>query len=94
MIFGALQQTQPTHMTIDESTWLPIFAKERWYNLDRPIAEAWRGTLDSRLAADATFTVDNPVFWEKLSPAIELADRLMRATVYHPLYVDCPAATP
>lgn len=81
-------------MNIDEANWLPIFAKKRWYNLNAPLADGWRGTLDSRFAENATFSVDDPVFWEKLSPVIELADRLMRATIYHPLYVDCPAVTP
>ncbi|KAG6363759.1 hypothetical protein INS49_008862 [Diaporthe citri] len=84
LIFDTLQQTQPMDMSVDETYWLPLFAKKRWYNLDRPLTDGWRGTLDSRLAANATFSVDEPVFWEKLSPAIELADRLMRATVYHP----------
>lgn len=87
MIFDTLQQTQPMTMNIDETRWLPILAKKRWYNLNRPLADGWRGTLDSRLAPNATFSVDDPVFWEKISPSIEIADRLLRATITHPLYV-------
>lgn len=94
LIFDALKQTETMDMSIDETNWLPIFAKKRWYNLNRPLADGWHGKLDSRFAANATFSVDDPVFWEKLSPAIELADRLMRATVHHPLYVGCRVVTP
>lgn len=94
MIFDTLQQTQPMTMNIDETRWLPILAKKRWYNLNRPLADGWRGTLDSRLAPNATFSVDDPVFWEKISPSIEIADRLLRATITHPLYVNSPAANP
>lgn len=79
--------------TVNEASWLPLFAKKRWYNLNRSLHDRWMGTLDSRLPANATWSVDEPVFWERLSPAIELADRLIRATVHHPLYVDCSAVT-
>lgn len=81
-------------MTVDEPNWLPVFAKQRWYNLNRPLAEGYQGTLDGQFPAGATFSVDDPVFWERLSPAIELANRLMRTTVSHPMYVDRRAVTP
>lgn len=79
---------------VDEASWLPLFAKKRWYNLERPLTDSLQGTLDSRFAADATWSVDDPVLWEKLSPAIQLANNLVRATVQHPLYVACPALAP
>ena len=79
--------------TVDETNWLPLFEKKRWYNLERPLAESWQGTLDSRFAANATWSVDDPVFWEKLSPAIQLASNLLQATAQHPLYVDFLAVT-
>lgn len=82
--------TQPMSATVDETNLLPLFAKPRWYNLDRPLTDSWQGTPDSRFAADATWSVDDPVFWEKLLPAIQLASNLVRATVQHPLYVKCP----
>lgn len=94
MLFGALGDSQPMNTAVDEANWLPLFAKKRWYNLERPLTDSLQRTLDSRFAANATWSVDDPVFWEKLSPAIQLANNLMRATVQHPLYVGCPAVTP
>lgn len=89
VVFSSLRGTPPTGMNINEDNWLPLFAKKRWYNLNRPISQELWGPLDRYVDANATWSVDNPLLWDAMRPAIELSDRLMRATLLHPLYVDC-----
>lgn len=85
VLLGALDRSAPQSLTIEESNWLPLLAKKRWYNLNQPLTPTQNETLDRRLTADATWSVDDPILWEALSPAIQLASNLLRATVHHPL---------
>ncbi|KAI3396228.1 hypothetical protein diail_366, partial [Diaporthe ilicicola] len=85
LLFNSLRGNPPPNMNVSEDNWLPIFAKKRWYNLNRSLFEGMWGTLDYRFADDATYSVDIPELWDTIAPAIEVANRLMLATIHHTL---------
>lgn len=75
-----------TDIAVDESTWLPLLQKERWYNLNRRVAEGFPGRLDSRLNAESTWSVDDPVIWDVLKPYVALASRLLDTSLDLPFW--------
>lgn len=66
-------------ITPNEESWLPFFRRDRWYD--------W-GDAEPLLGGKG-WSVDNPLVWEPLSIALELANRVLIALMQdrHPLWV-------
>ncbi|KAG6365740.1 hypothetical protein INS49_007351 [Diaporthe citri] len=64
---------------VDESSWHPVFAKARWFNMDLPLEHEYPnpGRLLPGLLPNPTYNVDDPVFWAALQPAIQLASDIL-----------------
>ncbi|KAI1320165.1 hypothetical protein F5Y16DRAFT_87360 [Xylariaceae sp. FL0255] len=58
-------------IAVDESTWLPIFNKKRWYDCSRT----------SSSIGGSKWSIDHPLVWEHLSTCIELANRMILALI-------------
>lgn len=73
---------------IDESKWHPFFQKNKWFDLKHKIVDDFptNGKIDSRLPADAIWSVDEPVIWEALRPCIEMANRVFQQSLKHPFW--------
>ncbi|KAI1423517.1 hypothetical protein F5Y12DRAFT_798360 [Xylaria sp. FL1777] len=73
-----LQDYMAKRITVDESTWLPFFRKDRWYDFDQgfsnTIVEADGTTQKIR-----TWSVDNDQVWNTLRFTIEIANRILKA---------------
>ncbi|ORY69007.1 uncharacterized protein BCR38DRAFT_142559 [Pseudomassariella vexata] len=70
-------------ITVNENSWLNLFAKPRWYDL-RPAKAHARATDTIRYPFPQMeehdtpwWTVDNPIIWEQVSISIELANRIL-----------------
>ncbi|KAI0972217.1 hypothetical protein F4678DRAFT_478712 [Xylaria arbuscula] len=60
------------HIVVNEDNWFPFWRKAKW--LDTP------GHSDPQLSANL-WSVDDPNVWRQLSLSIELADRMLKATI-------------
>jgi hypothetical protein len=66
---------------VDESTWLPFFRKDRWYDLDV------QNRKDIIKAADETtwqvtkWSVDDDRIWVHLRVTLEIANRILKALI-------------
>lgn len=67
-------------LTVNEAGWCEVFARERWFDLHVKV----KGKLPNTVGAigdDDIWSVDNPVIWNEMRPCLELADRLLKASV-------------
>ncbi|KAI0458321.1 hypothetical protein F5B21DRAFT_23125 [Xylaria acuta] len=75
-----LQDYMAQRIEVDESTWLPFFRRDRWYNLDQ-------GFSDTIVEADgttwqtSTWSVDDDRVWNVMRFSIEIANRILKALI-------------
>lgn len=58
-------------LDVDESRWLQVLRKERWYNLNIKVMDTYPtgiGNVDPRINANTTWSVDEPAIWEAMRP--------------------------
>ncbi|KAJ8132333.1 hypothetical protein O1611_g1289 [Lasiodiplodia mahajangana] len=60
-------------LQVDESKWFSFLQRPKWYD--------WVSTSPPSEVEGVTWSLNDPAIWEALSPALELADRYLKALV-------------
>lgn len=64
-------------LVVNEAEWCSVFKKNRWIDYCMKLKDSAIDKPRTYGGEDAIWSVDNPAVWEQLSPAIELANRIL-----------------
>ncbi|KAJ2992338.1 hypothetical protein NUW58_g2199 [Xylaria curta] len=75
-----LRDYMAQRIEVDESTWLPFFAKDRWYNFDQDFSDTIT-EADGKTWENSAWNVDDDRIWNVLRFSIEIANRIVTTLI-------------